>query len=249
MSDRGAHVEHPGCGSNAAPYVLGALTEQESRDFVRHLESCVVCREEVADLQMVADVLPAVAPQLKSPRQLRAKVLASARAEPDAEPAALADLPARTRRARAPRRTPARRVAWPLAGRQLGALAGAAAVALAVALAVVALTSSGASSTRVIRAEVHAPGARASLDVSDGHAVLQVSGMPQPAPRRVYEVWVKRAGAPQPTDALFSVTRSGSASVGVPGTLTGVKTVMVTSEPLGGSRVPTSTPTIVANLG
>jgi hypothetical protein len=72
--------------------------------------------------------------------------------------------------------------------------------------------------------------------------------MPQTAPDKVYEVWVKRSGAPQPTDALFTVTGSGSATVGVPGSLGGVKEVMVTAEPLGGSKAPTSAPVIVARL-
>ena len=45
--------------------------------------------------------------------------------------------------------------------------------------------------------------------------------MPQTAPRRVYEVWVKRSGAPQPTDALFTVTAAGDATVGVPGSVRG----------------------------
>ena len=43
--------------------------------------------------------------------------------------------------------------------------------------------------------------------------------MPQAAPGRVYEVWVKRAGLPQPTDALFTVSSAGDASVGVPGSI------------------------------
>jgi hypothetical protein len=64
----------------------------------------------------------------------------------------------------------------------------------------------------------------------------------------VYEVWIKRSGAPQPTDALFTVTAQGDATVGVPGSLDGVKVIMVTSEPLGGSRVPTTSPVIIAHL-
>jgi hypothetical protein len=43
---------------------------------------------------------------------------------------------------------------------------------------------------------------------------------------------------------LFSVTGSGSGSVNVPGNLHGVKEVMVTSEPLGGSSRPTSSPVL-----
>ena len=73
--------------------------------------------------------------------------------------------------------------------------------------------------------------------------------MPQAAPQRVYEVWVKRAGPPRATDALFTVSRAGDATVAVPGGVAGVRTVLVTSEPRGGSSAPTSSPVIVANLG
>lgn len=244
MSGSGARDEPTGCAANAAPYVLGALTEEERREFVRHLDNCVVCREEVAELRIVADALPGAAPQLDAPSQLRAKVMADVRAEPGAEPegAVSGDAPRIAGRAAARRRPPARR---PLI--VFGALA---AASLAVVLAVLALTSAGGapSSTRLIRAQVHLANASASLRVSDGHAVLDVSGLPQAGVGRVYEVWVKRSGAAQPTDALFTPTRAGSASVGVPGQVNGVKTVMVTAEPSGGTRVPTTEPVIIANV-
>jgi acetyl-CoA carboxylase carboxyltransferase component len=61
-------------------------------------------------------------------------------------------------------------------------------------------------------------------------------------------VWIQRAGGIHPTDALFTVTKKGDATVGVPGSVDGVTAIMVTAEPLGGTKVPTSTPVIVANL-
>jgi len=63
-------------------------------------------------------------------------------------------------------------------------------------------------------------------------------------------VWLKRSasGRALPTDALFTVDAAGAASVGVPGSVSGVREVMVTSEPLGGSRVPTLPALIVARL-
>ncbi len=57
-----------------------------------------------------------------------------------------------------------------------------------------------------------------------------------------------RVGRPLPTDALFTVSAAGAASVGVPGGVSGVREVMVTSEPLGGSRVPTLPALIVARV-
>jgi anti-sigma-K factor RskA len=65
------------CGQSAAPYVLGALTEPEHEAFRRHLDSCAVCREEVASLQVVASALPAAAPQLSAPPELKRRLLAS----------------------------------------------------------------------------------------------------------------------------------------------------------------------------
>jgi hypothetical protein len=82
---------------------------------------------------------------------------------------------------------------------------------------------------------------KASLQTLGSHAELAVSGMPEPPIGEVYEVWLLRAGSssPQPTDALFTVSRAGRATVEVPGGDTrNVKEVLVTSEPLGGSATP-----------
>ena len=68
-------------------------------------------------------------------------------------------------------------------------------------------------------------------------ARLVASDLPAPPSGRVYQVWLDKGGkAPEPTNALFSTRRDGSASVDVPGSLDGVKRVMVTDEPPGGSR-------------
>ncbi len=53
---------------------------------------------------------------------------------------------------------------------------------------------------------------------------------------------------PAPTSALFSVTADGDGNVGVPGNLSGVRFVMVTPEPVGGSRVPTHPAVVRAQL-
>jgi hypothetical protein len=92
------------------------------------------------------------------------------------------------------------------------------------------------------------PSVRATLRVASGRGTLQIAKLPQTEPGKVYEVWVKRSGAAQPTDALFTVSNGGTATVGVPGSMKGVKVVMVTAEPEGGSRVPTSAPVLVAKL-
>jgi anti-sigma-K factor RskA len=224
----------PGCEENAAPYVLGALTEEEHERFVRHLTSCAVCREEVAALQLVADALPAVAPPRSATPALKRQVMATIRAE-------AVELGAPTSaRSRSPLRSLTLRPALGLA----------VAVAAVIAIVAIAIVSGGSNgpSNRVIKAQVLAPHASVLLRLSGGHAELDLANMPQTEPNRVYEVWVKRTGAPQPTDALFTVTSKGAATVGVPGSVSGVKQILVTSEPVGGSPAPTRTPVIVANL-
>jgi hypothetical protein len=113
-------------------------------------------------------------------------------------------------------------------------------VSLALAYALTLLLVSGSRQHASKPAQASARGAHAALRRIGGHAELAVSGLPEPPIGEIYEVWLKRAGAPpQATDALFTVTRSGAGSVDVPGSLQGVREVMVTSEPLGGSAKPT----------
>jgi hypothetical protein len=90
---------------------------------------------------------------------------------------------------------------------------------------------------------------QASLRRVGSRAELLVSGMPEPPIGEVYEVWLTRSSpAPQPTDALFTVSRAGKASVFVPGDLRGVRKITVTSEPLGGSIHPTTPPVLSVTL-
>jgi len=222
------------CGGNAAPYVLGALTPAENDAFLQHMSTCAVCREEVAALETVASSLPASVPQFSAPRQIKRGVMAEVRAD--------------ARRARRPGAT---RPAMAAGRRGRSALVPAALALAVIALLAIVIVGSGggASGTRVIRAEVSAPGASGTVRVSGGHAEITLAGMPQPHSGRVYELWTKRAGGPEPTDALFTVSSRGEATVGVPGGVAGVRVVMVTSEPLGGSRRPSGAPLVLAQLG
>jgi anti-sigma-K factor RskA len=223
-------------GGNAASYVLGALPEAEYESFVLHLASCAVCREEVASLQAVVASLPAAVPQHEPPTELKKRVMSAvhedARRAPASEAGVVRPGTVSAQWWRRPALAP------------LGL-----ALASIVALAIVLLTSAGpGGGSRVIHAQVSAPGARATMLVSGSHAQLTLTNMPQSGPGRVYEVWIERTGPPSPTTTLFTVTSSGSAAVGIPGSITGVNEVLVTSEPLGGSHVPTRPPVITAKL-
>ena len=108
---------------------------------------------------------------------------------------------------------------------------------------------SGAPAAQAINASVIGSSGRAELQLSDGRARMSLSDFPPPPAGDVYEVWLKRAGrAPAPTSAMFGVTAAGAGEVAVPGDLRGVREVLVTPEPDGGSRVPTHAPVIVARL-
>jgi anti-sigma-K factor RskA len=231
----------------AASYVLGALPEDELERFVAHLAGCDDCREIVAALQVASDALPLAAVQISPPPQLKdrvmtvvageAQMLGAAEARAGGAPSAGAEGP------------PHRRRRSLLALRPLS-VAVAAGVLIAVGV-VGGVILSGGDNTRTVQGTVlvaSAPKARAALEVSDEASKLTVSGMPPPPPGKVYQVWLKRpAQDPTPTTALFRVDSRGRADVEVQrGSLKGIEQVLVTAEPEGGSKAPTSNPVIAA---
>jgi anti-sigma-K factor RskA len=223
--------EPGGCGLDAAAYVLGALSSEEAETFERHLATCVICRDEVAALQTVADALPLAAPQLRAPRRLKRRVISHVRKEPK--------IARGTAAGRRPRPGLARGAA----------VVGAALAAAAVIAGALVLASGGSSGPRLVQARVVGQPGGAVLRLTGGHAELIVRHMRQPPAGKIYEVWLKRNGRnPSPTSALFGVTSAGAGTVDVPGDLHGVSEVLVTPEPLGGSLVPTHAPVIVAEL-
>lgn len=231
------------CNGDAAVYVLGALEEHEVPAFAEHMNSCTVCREEVLSMQLVVDLLPATVPALAAPAALKRRVLSAVATEASLERAVSEAPSARGRR------------------RPFAAFSGAFALAATAAAAVFlafsgslsgGTTHGGASAARVVTAHVSSDAAtgRAALHESGSRNELVVSRMPPPPAGHIYQVWLSRRGQPQPapTNALFNVAADGSATVDVPGSLRGVKAVLVTAEPLGGSRVPSSVPIITASL-
>jgi anti-sigma factor RsiW len=229
---------------DVAAWVLGALDEAEAERFAHHLAACPSCPPQVAELQAVADTLPLAAMPVSPPPALKDRIMRTVRAE--AELLAAAGPEADRPPAPAPRR---RR--WSLVLRPpLAAALACALLALGVAAGVLA-TRDG--DLRRVPAEValtERPQARAAVLVADdGDAELEVAGWPAAPDGRVWQVWVLRDGeqAPRPTDALFDV-QGGRATVEVPGGTRGVAAVLVTHEPDGGSRAPTSDVAVVARL-
>ncbi|MBV9799773.1 MAG: anti-sigma factor [Solirubrobacterales bacterium] len=231
------------CGNDAAAYVLGALEPEELEAFRAHLASCAACREDVAALQPVVEALPAAAPQLAAPGDLRRRVIDAARSEPkDAGPA-----PEEPDQRGRPAPRPRARRRWGWAPSPAAAVAGVLAAAL-VAVGIVELASGGSSGTRVIQASVRGTGS-AELRVTGRRGELVVSHFPPPPSGQIYQVWLERGhAAPSPTSTLFSVTSTGTGDIGLVGDLRGVSEVLVTAEPSGGTLVPTTAPLITAQI-
>jgi anti-sigma-K factor RskA len=228
MSDdqpRGTHD----CGADAAAYALGALGPDEAKAFRDHLETCIVCRDELAAFQQVVDVLPMSAPQHSAPRRVKRNIMRVVDQEPKRAP-------------QSARPRPRPRPSWSFVPRPVAALA-LLLVVIVAGLGGLELNSNGGPSTRVISASL----GQAALRLTGDRGELIVKHLPAPRPGRIYEVWLQRGRhTPSPTSALFSVTAAGTGDVDVPGSLRGVSRVLVTQEPAGGSRLPTTQPVIVA---
>lgn len=221
------HID--GCGSDVAAYALGALSEDETRRFQAHLETCELCRTDLAALKPVVDALPAAAEPMQPPPALRKKIMSVVEAE------------ARQKQTqRAPERR--RSFAW----RPVPAFVAACALLLAGVGIGVAVLSDG---TEKIPGQCIRGCEEVAMTVDEGHGTLKVEGMPQPPEGRVYQVWTQRFGQdPKPTDALFTVDKDGSASVDVPGDTGAVDQVLVTDEPRGGSPEPTTAPYVAVKM-
>ncbi len=224
------------CGADVAAYALGALEPAEADAFRRHLESCAVCRDELAAFDQVVEMLPMSAPQHRAPKALRRRVLRAIDDEPMVQLAG--ERRRQTRRWRPSLTMPRPAMAF-----------SAIVLVAAVALGVTQLGGSGAARTQVIRAQVIGTPGSAEVKLTSGRAELIVHHFSPPPAGQIYEVWLGRPNRPPaPTSALFSVTASGEGDVDVPGNLRGVNRVMVTPEPAGGTRVPTHPAVILAKL-
>lgn len=241
---RGEGPDHAQWADSVGAYLLEALPYAERDGFERHVEGCALCRADVESLQVATAALPASVEPLSPPPALKARIMAVVEAEAQLLEAAAgprADLPERAR----PRR---RRLTLP-------SIRPAFALACAVALLVVgglggALFAGGerGPGTRTVVASVERGDASARLVVGDDASRLEVADLAEPPEGRVYQVWTLREGGkPVPSSALFVPRSDGTASVAVPGSLEGVDQVLVSHEPVGGSRAPTSTPFLSAS--
>jgi hypothetical protein len=237
----------------ASAYLLGSLPDSEYYAFEVHLAGCAVCQRDVRELSSAVDMLGTAVPMVPAPPELGARIRRIVRAEaellhaagpeadrppaPAPQPVASPPSPPRSRRRWVPR----------------VAIAGAVAIGVACGLVIgSSVVGTSTPQTRAINAAILQPGvpldARATLHVTGDRGTLSLTNFPSPPAGRVYEVWLEGSSAsPRPTDALFSVNTQGSGTVAVPGSLRGVREILVTAEPLGGSLAPTRKPILAAS--
>ena len=229
--------DHDRWADSLGAWMLGALPEDEAEGFRSHLDSCADCRADAESLRVAVDALPASTPPMNPPPELKGRLMAVVEREASLLNAAGPD---------ADRAKESRRRRFPgLSGLTLRP-------ALATGLVLLLLVIGGGAAllgrtaldqdarTVVARVNPELKGSRASLEVDGDRARIVGTKLPPPPAGHVYQVWLDRGGkAPEPTAALFSTRSDGTVSVDVPGSIDGVRAVMVTDEPSGGSPKPT----------
>jgi anti-sigma-K factor RskA len=236
--ERDAHEHYE---DELAAYMLGALEPDEAVSFEAHLESCQRCQARERWLRSSVEVLPASVEQIEPPPELRERLMEAVRQE--AGPA-LETAPSR------PSARPARALrAWlgSLSVRPAGALAGVVLLLVAGIAGYAIGNDTGPATTKIAATGTPAaPQTTGTLVRSGDVGVLRVSNLPQ-RQGRVYEVWLVQNGKPVPS-TLFQVAGDGTGAAGLPGGRDDSTQVMVTSEPAGGSRQPTTQPLLSARI-
>jgi len=234
-----AGEDHRRYEEDLAAYLLDALTAEEQHVFELHLRSCPACQAEERWLRGAVDLLPSSVEQLEPPPALRERLMDTVRAEAPAE--AVEARPGIRR---------GRRLGFIL--RPAAAFGAAALIAVGIGVGYLIGDSGGGSTSALVTVPAKPtgvdPGASGEIVKSRDSAVIRVSGLRQRR-GRVYELWLVRRGSstPEPS-SLFAVRKDGSGASGIAGGLEGVREVMVTSEPEGGSRQPTTMPVLRTKL-
>jgi hypothetical protein len=229
---------------DAASYVLRAMPDGEWELYSAHVAGCEVCAGKVAELGFVSDALLNGVRQLSAPPEIRSRVMSVVRAESELLRAAgpHAERPVV--------RQPSRWWTLPMLRPWPAAVLAASLLALGIGGGALLVSGGdGGPAARTIACADAPAGTSCRMRVAGDSAKLVLARLQAPPKGRIYQVWLDRDGgtAFEPTAALFSV-RNGRASVDVPGDLRGVKRVLVTDEPPGGSEVPTRQPIIQASM-
>jgi hypothetical protein len=225
---------HEQFADDLAAYALDALAEPDATRLERHLEDCAACQAELRWLRGAVDVLPESVEQLEPPSRLRRRILKEVRSDGQ-EPAA-------------PRATAQREPSWRgLIRRPATALAAVLLVLAGIVAGYLVRGGGEPQSTIALRPTAAAPGAQATLERVDESASIDVRRMPALPRGKVYEVWVQHGTQLKPS-SIFVLRRDGSGEAAIAESLNDADHVLVTREPHGGSRQPTSPVLLRARL-
>lgn len=215
-----------------AAYALDALDASDAEAFEEHLRHCERCRDEVELFRATAASLAHDAPPAAPPKELRGRILATARAERGNV------VPLRPR--------------WAAPVAAVAAVAACAAVGFGIWAATLKHTLGDREAA--LRSQARALAVAASPDARrigltgghgalvvtrDGRAALLLARLPEPGSGKVFEAWVVSGGSAAPA-GLFSgaLTTAVALERAVPAGAT----VAVTIERAGGAQQPTSAP-------
>ncbi|AHY46895.1 Anti-sigma-K factor rskA [Rubrobacter radiotolerans] len=239
-------------------YALGALPEDEAREFEAYLAEHPEAQKEVAELSNVASLLALSAEDREPSADLRRDLLRAVRSES-----------AGSAREVSASQGPRPALAG-LAGRLLfrPAVAGLAALLLVGLLAWNVVLQSEVGELRETNSELRAQveeipeggrvlamsgqgemsGVRAEVISYEGdRAVLVAENLPSIPEDRTFQIWVLEGGEAIP-GGLFDPSDGAPVATYVDGSLADAEAVAVTVEPDGGSEQPTSSPQLSTEL-
>lgn len=231
-----------------AAYAIGGLDPDRVPELEEHLAGCKRCQEELRWLSPAVQGLPEAVERQAPPPELKARLMAEVRADVAAE-----KRQARTeeRRERAASRLGVGE--W-LRGLNLGGLTWKPLTGLALAILVIAGgvgyavgNGGGSGGSHTWEVEPASNGIAAKVVTEDDRGELHLTGV-GPLPKgRILEAWVEREGTVEPVPALFAPDQAGRASTTIEN-MKNVTAVMVTREPEGGSKKPTTKPLVAVPI-
>jgi Anti-sigma-K factor rskA len=235
--------EHDRRLEEVAAFALDALDAAQIDDFHEHLKGCKRCQDELRWLAPAVRALPETVEQQTPPPVLKVKLMEEVRADVAAE-AKLAG--AEERREHTTSRKGFRE--W-LTGLDIGGLtwkplAGMAAVILVAAAIAGYAVGTGGGGADIRTTEVPQQNGIVAKVVTEGdRGELRLANVKQLPEGKVLEAWVQRGNAVEPVPALFAPDHAGNASTTIEN-MKNVSLVMVTREPSGGTKVPTTEPIV-----
>jgi hypothetical protein len=234
--------DHDSRLEEVAAFAIGGLDLDRVDELEKHLAGCKRCQEELRWLSPAVQALPEAVERQAPPPALKQRLMAEVRADVAAE-----ERQARTeeRRERAASRPGIGE--W-LRGLNVGGLTWKPLAGLALAILVIAggigyaVGNGGASGgAHTWEVEPGSNGIAAKVVTEEDRGELHLTGV-EPLPKgRILEAWVERDGIVEAVPALFAPDQAGRASTTIEN-MKNVSAVMVTREPAGGSKKPTTEP-------